>query len=53
MSIPLVIDGVKRYKNHVPISCPYNTSKTIWASQADTEDLKDAIDASRKEKNTK
>ena len=51
MSIPLVIDGVKRYKNNIPINCPYNTSQTIcWASQADTEDLKDAIDASRKGK---
>ena len=51
MAIPLVIDGVKRYKNQVPVSCPYDTRETIcWSSQADGDDLRDAIDASRKGK---
>ena len=51
MTIPLVIDGVKQYKNKIPISCPYDTSQVIcWASQADADDIRNAIDASRKGK---
>jgi hypothetical protein len=29
MAIPLVIDGIKRYKNQVPVNCPYDTRETI------------------------
>ena len=51
MSIPLVIDGVKRYKNKVPVTCPYDTRQVIcWASQAEPDDIREAIDSSRRGK---
>ncbi len=44
MAIPLIIDGVKRYKNQVPVHCPYETRQIIcWSGQADADDLRDAV----------